>query len=403
MKINNKIYKPLGVLLLSALFLISCNDSEGENITSNAFDKSNIETAPLEVQIEYANKHLLDIGKVVAKLARNKEFEPILYSNIQKRVNTGYYNSILVKDLITDINTKSSNNFFISEEDKSHLQKSLEAFYDLEGRDWHPEIIITNFEEKYQKILSSVGSKTYDTSKPLIAPVVFEDDDETTEDAYDAFQEDNEGNLQPTGFKVTQSDAETKNVLFIKLSESCDDIIPKNSNLISLCPDDPWSGGGGNTNVPKFYLDRVTVKQHKEPVGRSEINFKTQVYLVTDLPLQPLVVSEVPDTHMNTDHSFKRKWIRRKSSRVISARYIYADPVPSGQSIYYAVAVAEWDAWPAPRIEVKFSKTLPSGRKLEVMMPFHSWQSPYTNGQIKQGVPSWAFENAGIKYNFKYQ
>ena len=405
MKTSNKVYKLFGVLLFSVLLLTNCNENEGENITLGALDKSTIENAPLETQIEYANKHLLDIGKIINKMNHNTEFKSILFDNLKKKSNSDEVSSaILVKDLISDIKAKGSATFFISEDDKMSLQQSLEAFYDLEGMDWHPEIIITNFEKKYQKFKSLVEKKTSGKSKPLIVPVVFEDDNENTEDAYDAYQEDENGDLQPTGFKVTQSDAKTKEIIFLKISDSCE-AMQQQSNSEYAVPDCDGGGGGGSYKR-EFYLDRITVKHFKEPVGRPEVNFKTQAYFAPESgPLSTEIFQKfyLDGTHQNIDYIWRRRWVRKKSSRVKNHKYINVDPVPSGSDIYYAVAVAEWDAWPAPKLEVKFEITLPKGNVLKEMMPFYSWQSPYTSGEIKKGIPSWTFNNDAIKYNFKYK
>ena len=99
MKTSNKVYKLFGVLLFSVLLLTNCNENEGENITLGALDKSTIENAPLETQIEYANKHLLDIGKIINKMNHNTEFKSILFDNLKKKSNSDEVSSaILVKD-----------------------------------------------------------------------------------------------------------------------------------------------------------------------------------------------------------------------------------------------------------------------------------------------------------------
>jgi len=396
MKIYNKILKPFGVLLLSILIFTSCNNSEEEDITFNALDKSNIENAPLEVQIEYANKHLLDIGKVVAKLSHNREFKSILYKNIQMNVKRGNDNSILVKDLIADINSKSSNAFFITEKDKLSLQNSLKAFYDLDGQDWHPEILISNFETKYQKFLSSSSSKIYDAEKPLIVPVVYEDDNENTEDAYIAYQEQIDDTLVAMDFLITESDAKTREVIFLKIAESCD-IIENDMKVDELSKCSSGGGGSGGNSTPKFSLNGMTGKHHKEAVGRSEIEVKTQGRSITGH--FPLTIANVSNTNRDISFSYKRRWIRRKTARIHNDRYIYADPIP--QSMYYDVLVFEWDSWPAPNNTRSFTQTLPNGEIYQTSLTYRSWQSPY-NSETKQGAPSWTFENSGIKYNFKY-
>ncbi len=396
---NIKIYKLTCLMFISILFFISCTDNVGLDNAPSALDKSTIENAPLDIQIKYANKHLLDIGRIIIKLAHNREFKSILYNKINERAKNGLDNTVLVKDLIAEIDSKKSNGFIISESDKINLQKSLEAFYDLDGQNWYPEIVITNFEDKYQKFLSSPIDKTYDASRPLIVPVVYEDDDETTEDAYIAYQEQNDDTLVATDIMITQSDAATRDVLFIKIAENCG---VQDQKVIGEPFFIECAGGGGSTggqnSSPVFILNQMTGKQHKEAVGRSEILVRTQGRISTGH--FPLTLTNVDLTSRGVEFKYKRKWIRRKTAITQNERYIFADPIPQG--MFYDVLVFEWDAWPAPVHTRSFDTSLINGELYHTTLNYRSWQSPY-NSETKIGISGWTFENSAIKYNFKFQ
>ncbi len=395
---NSKIYKLMSALLLNVLLFTSCTNNESVDISSAILDKNSIENAPLEMQIKYANKHLLDIGKIITKLAHNRAFKSILYNKINERAKNGSDNAVLVKDLISEINTKNKS-FIISDNDKASLQKSLEAFYNLDGQDWYPEIVITNFEEKYQKFLVSPNNKTYDASRPLIVPVVYEDDDESTEDAYMAYQEQNDGTLTATNIMITQSNAATRDVLFIKIAETCGVQNQQvNGEPFFIDCSSGGSTGGGQTVSPIFILNQMTGKQHKEAVGRSEILVRTQGRRITGH--FPLTVANVDLTSRGVEFKYKRKWIRRKTPITHNERYIFAEPIPQG--IFYDVLVFEWDAWPAPNHIQTFNLPLGNGEFYTTTLDFRSWQSPY-NSETRQGISGWTFENNAIKYNFKFQ
>lgn len=141
-----KNFKYLSQLLLVLLFISSCNDEEiSINDTEQlVFDKHNIENAPLDAQIKYANKHLLNIGEQVLNYYKTPEFKSFLSDEITKSGRADTHYSFLVKNLISNVNTKKLG----AENSKEKIEKSLEAFYNLDGQDWHPEIIIYNFEEK---------------------------------------------------------------------------------------------------------------------------------------------------------------------------------------------------------------------------------------------------------------
>jgi len=413
MKTSNKVYKLLGVLLFSVLLLTSCNENEGENIILSSLDKSTIEKAPLETQIEYANKHLLDIGKIIIKMNHNEEFKSILYKNIKKKSSSDEISSsILVKDLISDIKAKGSNTFFINEEDKMNLQQSLEAFYDLEGLDWHPEIIITNFEEKYKRFSSLVANKSSSSkSKPLIVPVVFEDDNENTEDAYDAYQEDDNGDLQPTGFKVTQSDAKTKEIIFLKISDSCEAMQQQRNSEYDIADCD-GGGGGGNSYKNNLYLDRMTVKHFKGAVGRPFVHVSAISMTINSnwTGFDDFAKHFRPMKTHSKSFEYQRRWVRKEKSRIQNELYYENDPTMQGTKLYYDLIIYESDAWPAPLNEELESITVtkPSTGKniiLSSKRAYRSWQSVYDR-QLKEGnskPPSLTINKNSIKYNFKYK
>lgn len=398
MKFKNKSFYHLSIIFYGILIFISCTDTDNEIIEAS-ISKVNIEKAPLKVQIDYANKHLLEIGKIISKLSHNKEFKSVLYKSSHDKTDNSYYKTILVKDLIDDIYKveKKKNVFYINDEEKFKLNKSLEAFYDIDGQDWYPEIIIINYREKYNKY-KSVENKSSDTNNPIIVPVVYEDNDEATEDAYAAYQEDKNDELVQLDYTVTQSDAETEDILFLKISESCE--LQEFEGEVGLCSDDPWAGGGGGTTNPKFYLDRMTAKEHYESIGASEVEVKAQGYYVTGH--YPISKIKISNTNRHKQYSYSRSKISNKESRYIYNRYIYADPIPNTGEIYYAVMVFEYDAWPAPKETKYIPKTLTNGEVLKIPFEVRSWQGPY-NEEIKEGFPTWSFENSSIKYNFLYK
>jgi hypothetical protein len=377
---KNLIKKIIMVLSISVL-LMACNETESldEKVESSILEKNRIENATLNQKIDYTNYHLLEIGKIISNLSENKSFTEKLFSSIDKKNNENGKSEIQLRDLIKIIN--ADKDLSQKEEEISLINKELEAFYDLDGQDWHPAIYISNFEEKYKRIMN----KSYDTSKPLIVPVVYENDDELVEDRYKAYQENNNGILEELDFDVSESESVGyNNLYFLRISEEHDVDSNASSNTTTY------------PNEPNSFLKRMKVKYHKESAGRSEVEVKTRLESIYN---QSYITSRTKY------FSYKRRWIRRKYWKTKNENFtIYSNQgiFPESGALFSWV-IYEWDSWPAPEKECTITHTLPNGTTYTRTEKFHSWQSEYDKGAIStfQNQSLWYFGNSGISYEFE--
>lgn len=185
-------------------------------------------------------------------------------------------------------------------------------------------------------------------------------------------------------------------LVFVKLVEApCEEQFKSNDAFLEC---GGGGGGGGGSTTQTFKLDYMTAKHHKEDIGRSEVEVKTQAYFVTGH--FPLTVNAITNTNRNVQYSYSRRDIRRDRAKYINQRYVFADPIPTVGEIYYAEMIFEWDSWPAPNETRVLTTTLSTGEVFQVNFNARTWQSSY-NQQIVNGINSHSYENSSIKYNFR--
>ncbi len=392
------------ITLFSVIIIVlsSCdNQSELDIKVNNILDKSKIESASLQQKIDYTNHHLLEVGTVISKLTRNTNFKEILFNSIDKKVYEGSDSQIQVRYLIDNI--KANKNISINEQDELRLNKALDAFTNLDDEDWYPAIYITDFENQYNDFQNNESQKNYDNTKPLIVPVVVEDNDEFIEDKYEAYQEidDDNVNLEKMDFEVGESDSENYDIIFIKIAEACVEGSSNDGDFPKSCGSSGSGNPPPNPTEPNLYLNRMTGKHHKESVGRSEIAVKGSLHLITNY--YPLTTNHIAGRHIQ--YSYKRRWIRRESSRVLNDNYTVFSSnglSPESETIFSWV-VYEYDPWPAPKRYRTIYHSLNNGPEFSIPVDFRSWQSEYDKDAISsfQNNNEWLFENGGIKYNLK--
>lgn len=283
----------INILIISILILLTgCESVNVEMQEENSIlEKSKIENATLQQKIDYANYHLLEVGKYVSKLSTSKNFNSILFNAIDKRIEKGNDSEIKVKDLIEIANRQNASS--LNEKETENLKKELTAFYNLDGKDWNTVIYIPNFEEQKQRM----SRATYDNTKPLLVPVVEENDDEEVENMYRAYQEDSNGNVVELNFEVAESEFE---------NSTYDRLI-----ILKIGEDDVYSDTSGSNNnypnEPNLFLQGMKVKYHKESSGRSEVEFKSKLERIN----YDGTYTEM--SSFNKQYSFERRWIRNKN------------------------------------------------------------------------------------------
>ncbi len=378
------------VLLFSVLFLMSCSNED--IIDSDTLDKSTIESAPLEKQIAYAEKHLLDIGKIISKLYTKKEFRNSLFTKMESKNNQELESRILMKDLLIDLNKNSS---ILSLKDKQNLDASLKAFYNLDNQDWHVDLFIPFIDKQ----LAKYQNKSMDPNKPVIVLSVEEIPDPK------GYQEDENGQLSLLDERITLDVANNiintgRALLVIGIGDGNDDY------------DDPWSGGnsGSTTNYPDYLrLGRMKVKQNKEAwvSGKSEIHVRG--FWDDESNQYGAFFSQHNASEYGSQmKQFRRRWISNGDTKTLNFSLLHDwDNVDAiGIDQFFVYTIFEYDGWPA-RTKIATLPPLPSGivRTIEYRSNQYLYSKDvvslagYYYDNIDQ-ANGHTVNNSGIQYNF---
>lgn len=383
-----KLLLPLALVLLS----ISCStESSDNNTTSKMYDKKYIETASISEKLQYKKFHLLKLANWISKNLEDSNFRKEVNFLNQKEKNNP---KIFIKDLYNYVNQNSTNK---SIEDIA-LQKSLDAFTNLEGENWFPTITIIN-EQK-----SNSSNKVLDETKPIFMFAEAESDFEKEE------------------FVGYQKDSENDDL--VELDEMIDE--PTSENKILYVFDTmeiDGAGGGasstGNVNYGLSRIEKMTIKDHKEDWlgGASEVNIKAYRVFFGDNFNGPggsgdcgieLDCSVACNDFLGKEiSSYRRKEVRNEDEKTLNFKFhntpLASNPPSINTVVYYVIF--ERDNWPAP----KKSHTFPFADGSQRTVEYRSWQSKYHAESVLatgynnnyEYLNGYAQDNDEIKYNLR--
>ena len=183
MKISLKI-----LLLYSILIISSCEKGDDVAIyDSTVLDKSIIEKASQEQKEAYAKFHLLKIAKYLdMKLSNKKINEQILAKGFENGKTKTYYAKYIVESIIDDAKNTNSND----------IEKSLNAFQNIEGENWQVTISIPNYKRVAQ-------ARELDETKPIFVLSV-DTEKEVNSDQVDGYQLSSDNNMEKLDEKVNE-------------------------------------------------------------------------------------------------------------------------------------------------------------------------------------------------------
>jgi hypothetical protein len=378
-----KLFLPLALILSS--FFISCsNESTQVADNSKMYDKSYIESASIKEKLEYEKFYLLKLANWVNKKIQEAEFRNEVNS-LSKKADKD--DNIYIKDLF---NFDRKNN--VDKKNNEEIEKSLNAFTNLEGENWFPALTIVN-----NKIGSSTN-KVLDVTKPIFLFVEEESND--VKENFIGYQADSEDDdLEAVDEPINEINAQGK-MMYIM------DVITENEN----------SGGGGGTGNVNYGLSRIekmTIKDHKEDwiSGASEIHISTYYYRADpdNSGFCGWKLSSSVDCGYEYGReisTYKRKEVRNEDEKTLNFLF-HNNPISSVNpttiplAVYYTIF--EKDNWPAPTRNENIY--FPNGE--HAVIPFRSWQSSY-HGTMVMGNSSYpsipalngySYENGGIRYN----
>lgn len=375
-----KIFK---ILVIAMLIFTSCDNSEStenlnsENLIVPEITKAELLNATLQQKIDYKRSHMKVLAEWIAK--NEKELTNLMSVNHEKSTKEDL-ETFKLEDLVNQKIAKSTNK--PSEEDLK-LQKSLDAFKDIEGDTWFPTIFIERIENKF-------SNKSNATIKTFLA-IESEDVNGELVEAYEIINGDLDGDesLVPVKESFTP-ELIGDNILFVMELMYYEEEV---SNLASY-----------NANLK---IDKMTIKALKERWPfRSKVAFKG--YKISDSNSIAYDCNEYIFGSVNCwtvegkrIGVVKRKW---KDDERTYNWVIKTTNNESSDIIYYIIF--EQDPWPAP-IEYEYF-TFPNG--LVSRIPYKSWQGVFDAQKLSQksnniyNLPyanNFSTENSAIKYNFK--
>ena len=260
----------------------------------------------LEDPVAYAEFHFHQLGAELAKLSNDRDFRKLVYTEIDKKFDGD--NNVLLETLSKEL-TSSNGRVAGALSGNEKFKTSLEAFKNIEGENYYPQIYIPFYEELSEESTSSNGRIMSVENDPLF--VFFTGDN--SEDIYPAYQWDEASEeLIKTDILVDEEYALTHEVWVISINERMD---PADGSIM----DESNLTNARTQSTPSAYVDQIKCKCHKESwaAGRSEVHM---LLLVSDWGF------ENGDLHTygkgpyegGQIYKFKRKDVRKKRNKDVN-------------------------------------------------------------------------------------
>lgn len=220
---------------------------ESDIKTSSEHQETNPENISIQDAFSFADKKLNVIANSIAKLSSDEYFRDIVYNEVDKQFDGDF--DVLIEHLQSyATNGRMLRNLKIPEVDNA-----INAFKNINGVDYYPQIYIPNFENLKNNGL--LGSK--------IPYIVINNGDENKEVYLNKIED---GNLIETEFMVDEN--------FVSINEVW--VISLNERYFGY--ENFYTSSSASTMVnstPTNVIDRILVKCEKERIidGKSEVNF----------------------------------------------------------------------------------------------------------------------------------
>jgi hypothetical protein len=389
-----KLIKLSLVLLMSLMISCSNEDSLNElpvdSLDLSILSKDEIETASLTDKSNYKRYHLKVLATFITK-------EKKLVNEIIKSKNipiSDEHQEFFIENLVNEM--LSFEHIKITDEKLKVIEKSLNAFKDLDGENWYPKIFFRN-EFSSESKTNSMVDRTF---------VAIEDLNENGEyfSPYELLDNDSgEEELFLLNDRLTPEYVGSNSLMVVELGLPCGD---GGADQIQRCS----SGGGGSggvTGQQNLVINKMTIKDLKEDwPGRSEVSFKG--YKVTDInqiayDCNLAIYASVNCWTWNGNRIARVKRKNKNKEKTYNWKIKTTNNL-SNDIIYYVIF--EQDSWPATEKFAYFD--FPSG--LTSRIPYRSWQSIYDLRILSQNpnnqynfpnANNFDSENNDIKYNLK--
>jgi hypothetical protein len=238
--------------------MIACKENEVAKSSNPKFENQSFEENVL-----YTRDNLKTLARSLTNLRKDKDFRDLLYMEIERKFD-GEHN-VLFQSL-ANLQEKSGRNYgalmssVFSSSDA--FNKSLNAFNNIEGQDYYPQIYIPFYDDLVDKKGAGLRVLT-EENEPVI--VLFTGDD--TKDEFPGYKFNENGELVEAGFMVNENFAMANEVWVISINERYFGEETGNSN----------GNGNRSTASPSAIVDLIKCKCHFESwaAGASEVNIIT--------------------------------------------------------------------------------------------------------------------------------
>lgn len=172
-------------ILLFCILIIGCKKALNGDLktqvltTQQSFDQ----------QYAYVKDNLKAVMKELAPVAKNKEFVQLIHSEVAKKFDGGY--EVLIKTLV-------ENSKFSGLINTVKMQRALEAFKNIAGENYYPQIYIPNYEK-----LAATRNASRMGNEGTMAEFVYYDGNEQINEA-PSYVYNEEGEIIPTGTIVNE-------------------------------------------------------------------------------------------------------------------------------------------------------------------------------------------------------
>jgi hypothetical protein len=239
------------LLALVILGLLSCQKD-----VNRVSDNEDITIKSESEQKAYAREHLIKVCAEAAKAMKNPLFADFVFNEAFKKFDGD--NNVLIKALL-------ANPVFGNAIRSEKLTDALNAFKNIGGHNYYPQIYIPGLDEKM--ISKNTGREEINTDTIY---VIYEGEDEVQ--AYPGYWLDDNDSLVLANIDVDEEYASTHIVIVISLNERVsDDGIPEFP--IETAPE-------GTNIIRNFKIGNMTVKEHKESwvAGGSDVAIRAWLW-----------------------------------------------------------------------------------------------------------------------------
>jgi hypothetical protein len=319
-------------LFMFALFMFSCKKNEQLIIV----EENSIAKKSITEQRQYVRDNFKQLMKELKPIFKDAELKAILYSEVTKKFDGDY--NVLIKTLINNQQVSSKIN-------KEKINSLLSAFYNIDGRNYHPQIYIPNFENHNT-------NQNLRTATSEDAEVVFYDGDETVIQV-PTYSYNEDGEVVPSGNIADENYAYARPLYIFGLNESPEDLIYIGNGISGT---NGTSGTNNTTSTVNARINKMTVRHRNESWlgGASEVCMRA---LSTTWNHRLLGVTTNPQVSINnirTTTSFQGHEIWKMARVLCNNEYTLNYAIHqnwnitsfSSDPIVYSYVIFEADAWP---------------------------------------------------------